>query len=150
MDTVMIVVNGQEYEPFLVFDKTARNPLVVQYNVYKRQPRIDIRRHYRDDEGKLKPTYRGISLPLDLVSQVLETYQTLGNGESVMLDAAANEPLVVQSTVYRGQHRLDIRRHYFDAQGDLKPGRRGISLPTQGDLVPQVLEAVQTILAAAG
>ena len=131
-----------------VFREESRRPLVVQTSYYKGEHRLDIRYHYWKD-GELRPTRKGISLRMqepaggdpcyslahDVIAGALSV-----NGEALKFDTSAREPLVVRSTVYKGQPRVDIRRHYWK-DGELRPGRRGVSLPVQDEFATQVLES---------
>jgi len=132
-------------ETRVVLREDTKRPLAVERAVYRGQERVDIRWQYWNEAQDLRPTRQGISLSLELAAEVAETVAGLRNGESVILDQEAREPLVVQHTVYRGQQRLDIRRHYWQAES-LKPGKRGISLPVGDGFVGTVLEAVKELL----
>jgi hypothetical protein len=43
-------------------EKNAKDTIVVQIRPFKEKYYLDIRNHYRDLEGELKPTQKGISL----------------------------------------------------------------------------------------
>lgn len=52
---------------------TGKGLIRVQKNEYKGKFYLDIRKFYEDkDTGDWKPTKKGISLPIDLVTQVVE------------------------------------------------------------------------------
>ncbi|HNT74375.1 MAG TPA: transcriptional coactivator p15/PC4 family protein [Anaerolineae bacterium] len=128
----------------VVFNENGKNPLVVALTTYKGAQRLDIRYHYRQGSDLL-PTQRGISLPVGgLAEEALRAARRV-NGEVVELDQQAREPLLVQHSVYRGQVRLDIRRHYWQ-NGDLHPGKRGVSLSMDDGLADAVLGAAEQLL----
>ncbi|MBN2003933.1 MAG: transcriptional coactivator p15/PC4 family protein [Anaerolineae bacterium] len=51
--------------------------------------------------------------------------------------------LVVALTEYRGEQRLDIRYHYYAADGALLPTPRGISLPVASGFAAEVVQAAR-------
>lgn len=59
-----------------------------------------------------------------------------------------HDAIRVQLSVYRGQERLDIRYQYVDREGDLRPTKRGISIPFES--APQVLQAIQQVIGSNG
>lgn len=133
----------------VIFNKEGRNPLVVALTTYKGVQRLDIRYHYYDGDA-LAPTKRGISLPVatGLAEEVIRAARQV-NGEVHELDAQAREPLLVQQSVYRGRVRLDIRRHYWQ-DGNLRPGKRGVSLSVDDGLADAVLGAAVQLLGLPG
>ncbi|NBD36420.1 MAG: hypothetical protein GVY30_10555 [Chloroflexi bacterium] len=80
----------------------------------------------------MRPTRKGISLRMQepaggdpcysLAYEVVVGALSV-NGEALEFDTSAREPLVVRTTVYKGQPRVDIRRHYWK-EGELRPGAR--------------------------
>jgi hypothetical protein len=45
-------------------EKNAKDTIVVQIRPFKEKYYLDIRNHYRDMQGELKPTQKGISLEI--------------------------------------------------------------------------------------
>ncbi len=44
--------------------KNSRDTLVVQIKIFKNKYYLDVRNHYTDQEGNLRPTQKGISLDI--------------------------------------------------------------------------------------
>ena len=55
-------------------------------------------------------------------------------------------PIVITVSEFKGKLRLDIRKHYTDAAGELKPTRKGINLTIEDGQAEEVLLAAQTVL----
>lgn len=53
------------------------------------------------------------------------------------------EPLVIQFSQYRGRDRVSMRFHYWDDDGDLAPGRRGVEFATT--MLDDVISALQKV-----
>ena len=56
-------------------EKDYFNALVIQKTEYKGKKFLDLREHYYDDNGELKPTKKGITLNLDNIDKVIEFMQ---------------------------------------------------------------------------
>jgi len=55
--------NSSEHHIMIgAIEKNARDTIVVQVRSYKGKDYVDVRNHYHDTEGELKPTQKGISL----------------------------------------------------------------------------------------
>ena len=48
-----------------VIKKNSRESIVISKNVFNNIPLVDIRIHYKDENGDLKPTRKGISVRED-------------------------------------------------------------------------------------
>lgn len=130
----------------VLYDNFTDKYVVAQYSVDDNQPRIDIRWHEQDDEGDLIPTAEGINLPLDLAHQVIKTYPFLEDGESIIFDEGVKEPVVVQHTVCRGFHDFVINHYDGTLPSQLKPGRRGISLPNRCCFGLRVMWEIESLI----
>lgn len=113
-------------------DSDVRNPIIVSVSEYRREKRLDIRHHYEAD-GELRPTKKGISLPLDsgmTLDLALEEIQEppLGSKSLVQPRILTREPIFVSVAAYKKEMRLDLR-HYFNDGTGLQPGFKGVSLP---------------------
>ena len=56
-----------------VIKKNSRESIVVSKNVFNNIPLVDIRIHYKDENGDLKPTRKGISVREDILDDVVST-----------------------------------------------------------------------------
>lgn len=48
------------------FEKNPRNTIRASTSDYRGQKRIDVRMWYKDEQGELKPSKQGISLPIEM------------------------------------------------------------------------------------
>lgn len=113
-------------------DSDVRNPILVSISEYRREKRLDIRHHYEAD-GELRPTKKGINLPLDSAMALvvaLEEIQEppLGSKSLVQPRVLTREPIFISVAAYKKEMRLDLR-HYFNDGTGLQPGFKGASLP---------------------
>ena len=56
-----------------VIKKNSRESIVVSKNVFNNIPLVDIRIHYKDENGDLKPTRKGISIREDSLDDFVST-----------------------------------------------------------------------------
>ena len=56
-----------------VIKKNSRESIVISKNVFNNIPLIDIRIHYKDENGDLKPTRKGISVREDKLDALVST-----------------------------------------------------------------------------
>ena len=56
-----------------VLKKNSRESIVISKNVFNNIPLVDIRIHYKDENGDLKPTRKGISVREDILDDVVST-----------------------------------------------------------------------------
>ncbi len=133
----------------VVVNPESGNPVVVSRSVYRGEERLDVRQHYYTREGDLRPTKKGVSLTIadgfaaETLAVALEALSAKGEFHRA-LNAESSYPLVIRRTVYRGQNRVDLRRHYVDEAGELHPTQKGVSLPAGLDA--EVIAAMMTVL----
>ena len=112
-----------------------RNPIVVSVSQYRGLTRLDIRHNFTDEGGELRPTKKGISVPIADVQALVTALETAvapaDNTKTIAeVDVDVREPLFVSVEPYKGKLRLDVR-HYYDDRGELRPGKKGINMPWQ-------------------
>ena len=56
-----------------VIKKNSRESIVISKNVFNNIPLIDIRIHYKDENGDLKPTRKGISVREENLDTLVST-----------------------------------------------------------------------------
>jgi hypothetical protein len=67
--------------------------------------------------------------------------------QKVVLNGESSSPIVVSRSVYRGVERLDIRRYYYaTGDGELRPTKKGVSLPIESGLAAQAVQVLQAML----
>ena len=59
-----------------VIKKNSRESIVISKNVFNNVPLVDIRIHYKDENGDLKPTRKGISIREDSLDDFVSTLST--------------------------------------------------------------------------
>jgi single-stranded DNA-specific DHH superfamily exonuclease len=59
-----------------VIKKNSRESIVISKNVFNNVPLVDIRIHYKDENGDLKPTRKGISIREDNLDDFVSTLST--------------------------------------------------------------------------
>eukprot|EP00192_Tetraselmis_astigmatica_P012357 CAMPEP_0117650156 /NCGR_PEP_ID=MMETSP0804-20121206/1386_1 /TAXON_ID=1074897 /ORGANISM="Tetraselmis astigmatica, Strain CCMP880" /LENGTH=427 /DNA_ID=CAMNT_0005456003 /DNA_START=206 /DNA_END=1489 /DNA_ORIENTATION=+ len=102
-------------------------------------------RHWAQKNGKLAPGYKGISLMLDQFETLVEHATTISQALKSFdksLEVSLSSKRKVTISMFTGQVRVDIREYYGGA-GDLKPGKKGISL--QDEQWGALLEAADRI-----
>jgi len=56
-----------------VIKKNSRESIVISKNVFNNIPLVDIRIHYKDENGDLKPTRKGISVREENLDTLIAT-----------------------------------------------------------------------------
>ena len=56
-----------------VIKKNSRESIVISENIFNNIPLVDIRIHYKDENGDLKPTRKGISVREDSLDDLVST-----------------------------------------------------------------------------
>ena len=56
-----------------VLKKNSRESIVIAKNIFNNIPLVDIRIHYKDENGDLKPTRKGISVREDSLDDFVST-----------------------------------------------------------------------------
>ena len=131
-----------------------RNPIVVSASQYRGLTRLDIRHNFTDEGGELRPTKKGVSIPIADAQALVMALETAvapaDNTKTVAeVDADVREPLFVSVEPYKGKMRLDVR-HYFGDRGELRPGIKGVNVPWQDRdaLLAAVREVIGELVAA--
>jgi hypothetical protein len=107
-----------------------KNPIVVNASEYRGKNRLDIRHHFAKD-GELNPTQKGVNILLDDAENLILAINTVASGEQTEFPPTCTHrnPIWVKASEWQGKPRLDIRHHYTDDAGEIKPTRKGVSLP---------------------
>jgi len=61
--------------------KLGAQTLRIQKTEYKKKHYIDIRKFYEDDKGELRPTQKGISIPIEVIATVIKAVDTEINSQ---------------------------------------------------------------------
>lgn len=72
-------------EPLAIIPKGKTRCIIVRLASFKGVTRLDIREHYRDDNGELAPTKQGIGFPCDervglLIDAIRQAQELIGRG----------------------------------------------------------------------
>jgi hypothetical protein len=126
--------------------------MFVSTGVYRKVLRLDIRHHYTDEADELRPTKKGVNLPLADLETLIEGIEVADipqdNVERPnMLDIDTRNPIFVTVSNFKNEWRLDVR-HYYDAEGEWKPTRKGVSIPFSSK--DTLLEVLREIAEAVG
>lgn len=100
----------------------------ISVSEFKGRKFVNIREYYTDDAGDLKPGKRGIALQYDQWHNLLDVKDEVNNavaGGGSSWELGKNK--VVRLNLFKGKTLYDIREMY-DADGEMKPGKKGISL----------------------
>lgn len=121
----------------------------MDVNIVNNKPMVSIREFYNKD-GDWKPGIKGMSLLSDqfnvLQSGVTSIEKAIFRGgmDKPVLDLSATRKVSV--SLYKGNILIDFRE-YYEKDGEIKPGKKGISLTvTQWNLVKEALPAVSKML----
>jgi len=98
----------------------------VSVSEFRGRTLVNIREYYTDDGGDLKPGRKGIALTAEQWNSLLDVKDEVNNasnGDSWEL----GKKKFVRLNEFRGKMLYDIREMY-EADGELKPGKKGISL----------------------
>ena len=136
----------------LPVEAACRNPILVSTSEYRAVVRLDVRHHYTDDASELRPTKKGVNLPVADIQTLIEgievSYVPEDNiARPFMLDIDTRSPIFVNVSNYRNEWRLDIRHHY-DADGEWRPTQKGVNLPFSGK--EMLLAVLHEVSAAVG
>jgi len=63
-------------ETKILVETTVQNPVQVSASEFKGKPRADVR-HYYENDGELRPTQKGINIPLDEVPALIAALEQL-------------------------------------------------------------------------
>jgi len=114
--------------------KNSSEEIWIAVTDYKERELLDIRVYYRSiDDMEMKPTKRGISLPLARVTELLEAVEKINleipMGEPVAkLGKSETETVYVALKEFKGHKLVDIRTYFRPHAGeDLVPSQKGVA-----------------------
>ena len=72
-------------EPLAIIPKGKTRCIIVRLATFKGNTRLDIREHYRDDNGEWLPTKSGVTMPADervglLIDAIRQAQELIGRG----------------------------------------------------------------------
>ena len=78
-------ITMNDSEPLAIIPKGKTRCIIVRLATFKGNTRLDIREHYRDDNGEWAPTKSGITLPADervglLIDAIQQAQDLLAGG----------------------------------------------------------------------
>jgi len=118
---------------------------------------VNIREFYSDANGEMQPGKKGLSMPLDQYQALLAGVQAInaavdneGSGEGYAAELSRTRKVTVRQ--YGKTLMVDLRE-FYDKDGGLAPGKKGISLPVDQwrkvvELLPEVTAAVEAMTGA--
>lgn len=136
-----------------VVNPESDRPVVVARSAYRGVERLDVRHYYYTRAGELKPTKKGVSLPVSdglaaaTLAAMRSVVEAAEGADPVVLDGENAYPVVIRYNAYRGRLYLDLRRHYVSSD-ELRPTKKGVSLPVDTGLHDRVMLAMAELLKA--
>ena len=133
--------------------KNSSEEVWVAVTDYKERELLDIRVYYRSiDDMQMKPTKRGISMPLAKSSELLAALEKINPltkiGEPVLkMEKSETEMIYVAVKEFKGHKLVDVRTYFRPHSGeDLVPSQKGVAfkLNTLED-VKEALRQVQAL-----
>jgi hypothetical protein len=131
--------------------KNSSEEIWIAVTDYKERELLDMRVYYRSiDDMQMKPTKRGISIPLAKVSDILAALEKIGptstiTGEPVAkLDKSETEMIYVALKEFKGHKLVDVRT-YFRPQGatELVPSQKGVAF--KFSMLDEVRDALKKV-----
>jgi hypothetical protein len=127
--------------------KNSSEEIWIAVTNYKDRELLDMRVYYRSiDDMQMKPTKRGVSVPLakagDLL-EALEKIETVPLGEPVMkIEKSETETVYVAMKEFKGLKLVDVRTYFRPpASEDMVPSQKGVSVRV--NLLDQVKDALR-------
>ena len=100
----------------------------ISVSEFKGRRYVNIREYYDAGGGEMRPGKKGVSLnreQWDMLTQVKDEVNAAETSKDKFWELGNNKR--VSFNEFRGNVLYDIRE-YYDAQGEMKPGKKGISL----------------------
>eukprot|EP00854_Cymbomonas_tetramitiformis_P007741 gene7741-9207_t len=135
-------------EYILQLSKTRR----VSVETYQGKKLVSIREFYEDQAGELKPTRKGLSVTesqwgeLKNGVEVVDAAIEQGGQKGFLVSLSATRKVTISE--YGGKLMVDLREYYGKGD-DLKPGKKGITLPpAQWEILKANMQAIDGELGA--
>ncbi len=132
--------------------KNSSEEVWIAVTDYKDRELLDLRVYYRSiDDGEMKPTKRGVSLPLskagDLLAALDKITPAVKLGEPVAkIEKSDTETVYVALKEFKGHKLLDVRTYFRPPAGeDMIPSQKGVTFKYE-PANPSVLEEVKEAL----
>lgn len=137
--------------------KNSSEEVWIAVTDYKGRELLDLRVYYRSiDDMQMKPTKRGVSLPLNKAADLLAALEkinllTTTVGEPVaMIEKSETETVQIALKEFKGRKLVDVRTYFRPQAGDdLIPSQKGVAfkLDKSGilDEVKDALRRAQTL-----
>lgn len=127
--------------------KNSSEEIWIAVTEYKERELIDMRVYYRSiDDMEMKPTKRGVSLPLAKAAELLEAVEKINldvkMGEPVAkLAKSETETIYVALKEFKGHKLIDVRTYFRPHPGeDLVPSQKGVAF--KYNMLEEVKEAL--------
>jgi len=130
--------------------KNSSEEVWITVTDYKERELIDIRVYYRSiDDMEMKPTKRGISIPLAKVAELLAAIEKINPfakiGEPVgKIDKSETEMIYVTLKEFKGHKLVDVRTYFRPQLGEeLVPSQKGVTFRYDTAVLEEVKEALR-------
>ncbi|HOW27354.1 MAG TPA: transcriptional coactivator p15/PC4 family protein [Elusimicrobiota bacterium] len=114
--------------------KNSSEEIWVVVTDYKERELLDIRVYYRSiDDMQMKPTKRGVSVPLSKVGEILAALEKIDTmteiGKPIIkMDKSETEMIQVALKEFKGHKLVDIRTYFLpQTGGEMVPSQKGVA-----------------------
>lgn len=136
--------------------KNSSEEVWITVTDYKERELLDLRVYYRSiDDMQMKPTKRGVSLPLAKTSELLAAIEKVNVmtkvGEPVAkLDKSETEMIYVTLKEFKGHRLVDVRTYFRPHTGEeLVPSQKGVTFRYDTGVLDEVKDALRQAQAMA-
>jgi hypothetical protein len=130
--------------------KNSSEEIWITVTDYKERELIDLRVYYRAiDDMEMRPTKRGVSLPLTKAGEVLAALEKINLmakiGEPVAkIDKSDSEVVFVTLKEFKGHKLVDVRTYFRPQSTDeLVPSQKGVSFKYDTAVLEEVKDALR-------
>ena len=133
--------------------KNSSEEIWITVTDYKERELLDLRVYYRSiDDMQMKPTKRGVSVPLSKAGDVLAAIEKINIltkiGEPVAkLEKSDTETIYITLKEFKGHKLVDVRTYFRPQTGEeLVPSQKGVTFKFDTGVLEEVKDALRQAL----